>query len=267
MKVDFHLHTHCSDGALHPAELLAAVRRSRLDHWAVTDHDTFAGWRVLKGEAGLVPAVEITAGLGTKEIHIVGLGVDTAHTGLSELLASIRALRVERMTRLIRHLSLEAEVKVDDLRRWGADAVGRNHLARVLVERGVVADQRSAFADKLGDAALEGVELPSFPSPEIVCAAVRAAGGVAILAHPGMYPDRLTIESLLDRGLDGLETAHPNLDGPRSREFDAIRRARKLFASCGSDLHMLGRRQPGCCPLPVEDIAPLVHRVKGTSPN
>jgi predicted metal-dependent phosphoesterase TrpH len=249
--IDLHLHTHHSDGVLPPRELLAAVRLAQVDRFAVTDHDSLAGWRELAGEAGIVPGVEVTAERGGREIHIVGLGFDPLDAGLNTFLAEIRALRVRRITILLarlpesvrRGLTLEA-LREDPVVRH-SESLGRLHLAKALVRRGGVASISDAFLMHLGDDHTCDAELESYPAPAVVADRLRAAGGVAILAHPGIYGSFAAIEPLMAEGLDGLEVNHPNLDPGLHAELLGAAAARGWLASAGSDMHFLGTRKPG----------------------
>ncbi len=263
MRFDFHLHTRLSDGALEPRALLAAVRRAGLDAWAVTDHDCMDAAAELAGEPGLLPACEVTAGWRAREVHVVALGVDGAHPGLGELLAEIRALRRDRLSALIARLkpAVARGLTVADCEDGRAVSLGRNHLARALVARGAVPSMQAAFDRHLGDERIADAGLPAFPAVARVAEAIRSAGGVAILAHPGLYRDPALVSTLLDEGLDGLETCHPGLDPSLAGELRRLARDRGLYASAGSDLHVLGSREPGMCALEPQDAEPLLKRL------
>ena len=262
MRLDFHLHTHCSDGALHPNELLAAVRRARLDHWAVTDHDTLAGWRALRGEAGLVPGVEVTAEVDGHEVHIVGLGIDPEDAAFAAFLAGIRAVRVERLGRLIVELGETGRLGIADLGGGTADSLSRYHLAKALVTLGRAPHVSTAFTELIGDAHCAKLGLPSYPAPAVAAAAIRAAGGVAILAHPGLYGTADAVAALLDHGLDGLETSHSNRNPELGMALRQMAEGRGLLESCGSDIHWLGARQPGDQRLERERALPLLRALR-----
>ena len=266
MKVDFHLHTWCSDGAMAPPELLSAVRAQGVDAFAVTDHDTCAGWRQLKGAAGMIAGVEATGDHDHREIHVVGLGIDPDHPGLAQLLADIRAIRERRIVALLARLPSEVRrgVELDDVRdtRPGAgEALSRNHLARALVQRGGVRTFRAAFDQYLADEHVRDPSLPTFPALKLICETLRAAGGVAILAHPGMYRTLETISGLMEQGCDGLEVEHPHLERPLAEAMRSEAQARGWLMSVGSDTHVLGARQPGQLQLADHLIAPLLQRL------
>jgi 3',5'-nucleoside bisphosphate phosphatase len=261
MKVDFHLHTHFSDGGLSPAELRSAVRRSGLRHWAVTDHDTLAGWRALAGELGLVPGVEVTAEFDGREVHIIGLGVDPEHRGFADFLAAIRAVRIQRLSCLIASVNETERLSVHSLSPV-ADTVTRSHLADALVKLGRVSRSSEAFDTLIGDADCAELGLTPYPSPSDVVAAIHAAGGLAILAHPGIYQTPEAIIPLLETpDMDGVETCHPRLDPVLAVQLEALATGRKLLESCGSDTHWLGMREPGRPRLSAERIQPLLKRL------
>lgn len=251
MRIDFHLHTHHSDGQLAPRELLAAVHGQQVDWYAVTDHDSLMGWQALKDEPGLICGVEITAGHDGREVHIVGLGIDPIHTGLLTLLAEIRAIRLRRLEVLIarlpdtvrRGLTLE-QLRTDPFGR-ASETFGRLHLAKAIIRRGGAASVNDAFAQHLGDEHVSDGTLEQFPTPRLVGDTIRAAGGVALLAHPGIYGTFAAIEPLMAQGLDGLEANHPNLDPSLHATLLGAAKERGWLASAGSDLHFLGARKPG----------------------
>lgn len=261
MKSDFHLHTHCSDGGLSPLELRSAVRHNGLRFWAVTDHDSLAGWQALAGEWGLITGVEITGELDQHEIHIVGLGFDPQHAGLLRFLADIRSVRRVRLERLIASVGESARLTVDQLSPT-AETLTRSHLADALIKLGRATRIGEVFDTLIGDAQCASLDLPPYPTPVEVVNAIHAAGGVAILAHPGIYKTAEAIQPLLDTpGLDGVETCHPKLDPVLAMQLQAMTEGRRQLESCGSDTHWLGAREPGRPHLPSDRIHPLLRRL------
>jgi len=120
----------------------------------------------------------------------------------------------------------------------------------------------AAFIDLLSDVAIQGLDLPDFPSMRQVAEIVRAAGGVTILAHPGIYRQFERIQALMDSGqLDGLEVNHPRLE-PRLRQaLELHAKHCDLLRSCGSDFHQPGRRQIGDWRLSRAMVMPLLSRI------
>jgi predicted metal-dependent phosphoesterase TrpH len=259
--VDFHLHTWASDGAHDPYEMAAAARRSRLAAWAITDHDTLAGWAAVRTAPGLVPGVEITAGDSGREVHVVSLGIDPAHDGLARLLSAIRALRLRRIDALLARMPAEIrrDLTAAQVKPAQADAVGRLHLALALVRCGAVARVRDAFTAHLADEHIADPDLPQFPGVGQVAETIRAAGGVAILAHPGGYRDPVLVRHLLGLGLDGFEAGQGDLDA----ELLALP---GLLVSVGSDTHRISsRRRPGSVEVAGALLIPLRERIGADS--
>ncbi len=267
MLCDFHLHTHHSDGIIPPARLLAMVRHAGVEHFAVTDHDTLAGFAAMRGAAGLVAGVEMTAGLDGREIHLVGLGIDPDHQPFIAQLAGIRAIRLARLAALALRLPAAvgrgvtlAELQAD--RDYAhVEAFGRLHLAKALVKRGGMASIQAAFAEHLGDDHTVDAGLPPYPHPRDCCRAIQGAGGVAILAHPGIYATVARVAEVLDCGCDGIELDHPNLAPAFAVELKALAGSRGLLASSGSDLHFPGSRKPGAWSLAGDGHAALLRRL------
>jgi len=269
MRVDFHLHTLASDGAPTPAELATAAADMRLRAWAITDHDTCAGWRAVRDAPGLVPGVECSTTWQGREIHVVGLGITPDEPDFSAFLTKNRALRLERMALMLGLLpqSVRGGLTVDGLVALAGNgpegSVGRNHLARALARQGAVAGSGEAFTRWLSDEHLTDAGLPPYPDPTTTARAIRAAGGVAILAHPGCYGDLMVAIQLMELGLDGIEVAHPNLPGPLAQGLRTTAARRGWLQSCGTDLHYLGgTRRPGDCALGAERLQPLIERLQ-----
>jgi 3',5'-nucleoside bisphosphate phosphatase len=262
--VDFHLHSDASDGE-HPAShMAAAVSRARLARWALTDHDTLAGWSRIHGAPGLLCGVEATAGDAGREIHIVGLGINPACAQLTDLLVEIRTIRLRRVDALLARMPADVRrgLTAADVKPPEADAVGRLHLAKAMARIGGVASIRDAFQFHLADEHISDTGLPAFPPVEQVASAIRAAGGIAILAHPGAYRTIAAIGPLTDF-VDGIEAAHPGLPEPLQLEILELARMRGLLLSVGSDTHRISStRRPGGVHLEPALLEPLLDRLR-----
>ena len=276
MRVDFHLHSRASDGA-HPAtEMAAAAAAARLRHWSLTDHDTLAGWRTIAAAPGLIPGVELSTTWLGREVHIVGLGFRPDDAGLTNLLAANRKVRLTRLEALINRLPTEARTSITvasiaaEANNGPEGSLGRNHLARALTRSGAVTGSQEAFARWLADEHLVDQDVPAFGSPADAAEVVRAAGGIAILAHPGCYGELPLILTLMACGLDGIETCHPNLSSQLAQGLRKLAARHGWLQSCGTDLHHLGVRRPGDCTLGAERLRPLLDRLvaePGISPS
>lgn len=266
---DLHTHTVHSDGRTTPSENARMAAAAGLRGLAVTDHDTVAGW----GEAAracaahgldFVPGIELSTEdplAGGHSVHLLGYFVDGVN---DELAAECERLCAERDTRAERILARLAEhgvdVPLEAVKAFAGDApVGRPHIAEALVEAGVVADTRAAFDSWLAEGRPAYVGKHAV-SPERGVALIRAAGGAAVLAHPGLDravtddtgdpghagsvgADRVPVDGLdlLDRlvgaGLAGVEADHSGHDGNMRRVWSAAAAARGLLVTGSSDFH------------------------------
>src|SRR5512139_2509081 len=122
-KIDLHSHSRASDGEYAPAEVAARARAAGLSVWALCDHDTVAGLAAAAEAAGrlclrLVPGIELSAFLGSKEIHVLGHFVDPAHralTGFEEMLAQHRRWRMGEIVKRLE--ALNVHVRAEDIER------------------------------------------------------------------------------------------------------------------------------------------------------
>jgi len=251
---DFHAHTSRSDGLLAPAALAAAAAMAGVRTLAVTDHDTLAGYRELVALGSpplppgleLIPGVEINAtapdlaGLPDGELHLVGLGVDPAAAAFEALLdrqRGARRRRFERMIARLREAAVPVDAQLDGLDRGDEEALGRPTLARALVEAGHAVDVPDAFARFVGPGRPGYVRREGIGPGEAI-AAVRAAGGLAVLAHFAVAPDQASIVGdLVAAGLGGIEVHHRSFTAATVEAMRAVAAAHRLVPSGGTDFH------------------------------
>ena len=239
---DLHIHSNASDGALSPAEILAEAIKKGLEAVAITGHDTLAGWKVadaspLSQEILLLPALEINTEVQQKEVHILGYCFRETEL-LERELEELRQARWERAKKMLGKLQdMGLEVSWASLLRLAGEAApGRLHLARALVECGEASSIRQAFAAYL---------LPGGPAyvprhrltPQEAIFRIRAAGGVAVLAHPGTGVSDELITLLADEGLQGLEVYHPAHNASDIVHYLRLAEHYDLLVTGGSDYH------------------------------
>lgn len=252
MNVDLHCHSNASDGALPPGALVRRAAERGVDVLALTDHDQLEGLAEARAAAralplALIDGVEISVTWRGITLHVLGLRIDPGHAALAEGLRAVRAGRLERARAMARslaqagiHGTLEGA-----LRRADQPAlVSRTHFARHLVEIGVAADVRDVFRRYL---------VPGKPGyvPHRWAALgdalgwIRAAGGQAVLAHPGRYAlspgalDALLVEFCANGGA-GLEVVSGGHTPDQYALFGALATKHGLAASRGSDFHAPG---------------------------
>jgi predicted metal-dependent phosphoesterase TrpH len=245
--IDLHLHTNKSDGQYSPRELVGLAAKRGVSLMAITDHDTTDG--VAEGaeaarEAGIdfITGVEISVE-GNRELHILGYCVDCENPELRRMNAEFVRLRESREERVYKYLA-ETGVSLTraDVRKHAAGGVvGRPHFARALTEAGYASDLRDAFAKYLSTPEFYAIDRPK-PAPKVGIGVIRAAGGVAVLAHPVML--RLTepeLDALLAElardGLRGLECHYSSHSPEQVALYISLARKHGLVVTGGSDFH------------------------------
>jgi len=226
---------------------------------AVTDHDTVGG--VPEAEAAgkvlgirIVPGVELSAMVGEHEAHILALSV-TRLDRVAARLAGLREMRVGRAELIVQKLNtLGVSITFEEvLTAAGGGAVGRPHVARVLVERGFATDLRDAFHKYLKAGGKAYVAKDKLSVRDAVSIA-HEAGAVAVWAHPAQSGRRDRLEPMVDAGLDGVEILHPSHTQEDILRLRALADFFHLLPSGGSDWHGVNDavRQLGMMHVPME---------------
>jgi len=252
LNVDLHSHSTHSDGLLTPAEVTARAAAQGVTMYALTDHDELSGLPSARAEAQargmrFIAGVEISVSWLHETLHIVGLNIDAEHPELANGLREVRRGRGERAERIA--ADLEHAGIADALagaRRYARnpDLLSRTHFARYMVERGYVADTHAAFKRYLTEGKPGYVKHQWASLPQAV-RWIRAAGGVAVIAHPGRYKlDSQQRETLLgefrDLGGAGVEVVTGSHTAAEYATWARYAQRYGLHASAGSDFHGLG---------------------------
>lgn len=275
MNADLHCHSTVSDGWLDPEAVVRRAVANGVEMLALTDHDELGGLEVaarVAAELGLhfVNGVEISVSFAGETIHIVGLGLDHHHPALVQGLRQVRSGRDERAHRISAALEkVGIRDAFEGARRFARnpDLVSRAHFARHMVASGLMPDVRTVFDHYLVRGKPGFVE-HEWASLEDAVGWIRAAGGIAVVAHPARY--RLSgadMEALFDRfvaaGGEAVEVVSGAHTEDEMRKFANLARRRGLLASRASDFHGeeespvdLGR----CNPLPT-DLTPVWSRL------
>ena len=267
--VDLHMHSTASDGSRSPADVVRAAKRASLVAISLTDHDTVSGLpeaHAVGAELGIriVDGVELSAVEGETETHLLGLHLrDTAV--LERGLGALREMRGRRAARIVELLQSQGvQVTLDDVMlQAGSGAIGRPHVARALVADGWATDVRDAFDRYLGAGRPAYVAKDQLEMREAI-AMVHAAGGLAVLAHPGAGGTRERIEALVALGLDGVEVKHPSHSPQDVARLRAVVDQLGLIPSGGSDWHGAadGPRTIGMMHVPLEWLRRQDERVE-----
>jgi hypothetical protein len=249
MNVDLHCHSTASDGTLSPTALAQRAAAGGVTHWALTDHDVLAGLAEARAAAfacgiAFVPGVEVSVTWRGQTIHIVGLGVDPDNPTLAAGVAATRGSRQARAARMGERLDAlgmpgalaGALALVDD-----PDLVSRTHFARYLMAQGHARVMGEVFDRWLGDGKPAYVA-QQWAELDDAVAWIRAAGGSAVIAHPGRYRlshgamDALIAQFRAAGGV-GIEVVTGSHSTDEYATYAALARQHHLLASRGSDFH------------------------------
>lgn len=247
-RVDLHLHTTHSDGSLSPADVIALAHKAGVTALAITDHDITTGIpdAIATGrELGIeiIPGIEVSSQYGGSELHVLGYFLDWQDAELGARLTTLRESRHRRNPQIIERLqALGIDITYEEVRTLaGTDSVGRPHIARVLMEKQVVASAKEAFDRFLanGKPAYVPRELPS---PAEAIQWIKAAKGLAVLAHPTwVNPTEGTLTDLVRQlkadGLDGIEVHYSTHTSRQTREYLSLAKQVNLLVTGGSDFH------------------------------
>ncbi|MBI3616214.1 MAG: PHP domain-containing protein [Candidatus Omnitrophica bacterium] len=242
-RADLHLHTHYSDGTFSPEEVVRRAKGLGLSAIAITDHDTVAGIPEAKVTGGeeleVIPGVELTAAFKDRELHILGYFLDWKEPAFVGFLDRMQAYRLERIQAMIDRLRVQgvASLELQEIRSVaGPGAVGRPHLAEVLVKRKAVSSFQEAFDRYIGDDGPCFVKGATVTVPQAV-QVIQAAGGVAVLAHPYRIVEDDWIPELAAGGIQGIEVYHSDQGEAVAKRYREIAKRHQLLITGGSDCH------------------------------
>jgi predicted metal-dependent phosphoesterase TrpH len=245
MKPDLHCHSYFSDGTLAPAALVQRAIDNGVTHLALTDHDCTDGLDVLPPEIdgiSIISGVEISCVWETLEIHVVGLHIDRTNPQLQALLATQQAARRWRVQAMDKKLeALGTPGLMAYLDALPCVAYTRSHVANYLVAQKVCSTRQKAFKTHLSKRGKIFVDAHWCDILQGV-AAIKAAGGVAVLAHPGRYPlNKRKLEALVGAfkasGGEAIEGSYPNIEVNMMRSLATLAIDNGLYVSAGSDFH------------------------------
>jgi hypothetical protein len=270
LRYDLHCHSTYSDGLLPPAEVVRLAAARGVDVLALTDHDETAGLpeaRAAAQEAGiaLVNGSELSVTWEGQTIHVVALGIDPSNATLLSGLADVRAGRDTRARRIADSLAAAGIADaLDGARAYVTSEalISRTHFARFLVETGYVRDVKDAFKRFLTPGKPGYVPHAWASLPEAL-SWIQAAGGDAVIAHPGRYKiaaadTRRLLAEFRDGGGAAIEVLSSSHTLAQNQEYTTLARVFGLKGSCGSDYH-----GPGESWMEFGDLPPLPA---GTTP-
>lgn len=268
MRIDLHTHTTASDGTLSPQELVALAGKVGVGILAVADHDTTDSVdpvRTLGAQAGIevIPAVELNTDVEDSEVHVLGYFIDHHQPWFQEFLTMLRNGRANRAAKMVEKLNALG-IKIDYAQVSGhaQGAVGRPHVARALMEAGVVRTFEEAFEKYIGRRGPAYVERLRVTPADAVRTIARA-GGIPALAHPGWGARDDLIPELIEAGLEGIEVYYPDHTPQLTLHYMRLAEQYNLLMTGGTDFHgtaVASKAPLGSQYVPVEVVDKLKAR-------
>lgn len=264
---DLHIHTTASDGHYSLEKVAQFAREKGLRYLAVTDHDTTEGLikhrqKMSEFTIEIIPGIELSSDLHGREIHILGYNINIFAKELQEKISQLKESRLSRSYRIVEKLQKEGyDITMNEVNNhiFATSSPGRPHIALALIEKGYVSSIAEAF-NKLLNPGCPGYVPRMRITPLEAVSLINNAGGVPVLAHPGLALPLDFLPSLVEGGLKGLEVFYPQHTEKVQRELFRLAQRYGLIITGGSDFH---GHEPddllllGSIPVPEETIALL----------
>lgn len=245
MLYDLHIHTSASDGLLSPVEVISQARDIGLPGLAITDHDTVDGLEEARcfmeensPALDFIPGIEMNTELAEKEIHILGYFIDYHNRLLLKRLQEIKEARLDRARKMIMRLAnMGFNIDMEQVERIArGDLIARPHIAQVLMENACVSSVKEAFDKYIGKGCPAYVNRYKFLPTEAI-ELIKGAGGIAVLAHPGLIRDDSFVVTIISLGIEGIEVFYPEHNHGQVLKYSQLSRENRLLITGGSDFH------------------------------
>lgn len=248
MACDLHIHSTASDGGFTPAEVVRYAHKIGLTCISLTDHDTLFGISEAEREAeklgmDFIPGIEMTAVIDDNDQHILAYYMDPQNEGMIRLIEESYQFVEKRLSRMVKKLNnLGFELSMEDVKREAGDgSMGRPHVAGAMVRKGYIDSPQEAFDRYIGSFGGAYVSA-SGHHPSVVYKVIREAGGVPVLAHPGLHgrADMMKDQDIVmhrDWGVLAIEIYHPRHDDYMVSYYKKMASKYKLGITGGSDCH------------------------------
>lgn len=254
VKIDFHVHSTASDGTLSPSEILLLAEELNLKAISITDHDTVDGSREAL-QTGIPSCLHFLTGVeistsfphsfqGRGSLHVLGYNINIYDTSLNQTLLQLRQARKNRNPHIIKQLNdMGISLSLSELlAEFSTGQLGRPHIAQMMVQKGYVKSIDEAFEKYLRKGKPAYVE-KSRVGCDIAIKNILDAGGIPVLAHPGLIhlKERESHEELIgilkNMGLMGIEVYYPEHTPEETEYFQSLADRLNLLATGGTDFH------------------------------
>lgn len=271
MPVELHCHTTASDGQLTPTELVDRALALGITSLAITDHDTVAGIEEALEVARpfsirIISGVELSCHYEGQEVHLLGYFFEHRDPMFLELLENLQAERRERVNQILEKLAKAGvSLSYEEVEQeTTGEVLGRPHIAKALVKTGQATSISQAFDRYIGNRAVAYVGR-SLLSLDDGIEALRRAGGVSVLAHPGVYGNWPLVEEIVRLPLNGIEAWHPSHKKAERKRAKRLGARYSKILTGGSDFHHPGTvcRELGSAPITERVVSRLQNAAQG----
>lgn len=264
MKIDLHLHTSASDGELSPYDLLFLCKEIGFSIIAIADHDTMRGFEEIKDvetDIEIIPAIELSVREGDRDVHLLGYYVNNKSEPLFEYLRIFREERIKRVYKIVENLKkIGIKIEAEEVFKESNNthAIGRPHIAKILVKKGYAENIDDAFEKYIGYSSPAYVPKYKISIREGIDIIIKSKG-IPVLAHPGQYYDLEYFLFLKSYGLKGVEVWHPDNQN-YLEELLEFAEKNKFLKTGGSDFHGFthySKKEIGKILIPYESVLAL----------
>lgn len=269
---DLHMHSTASDGTYTPREIVELAKSADLAAIAITDHDNLNGYfEVLpfaqKNDVRLFAGVELNTDAYDTEIDILGYFWNADDQEFNDMLNARQTARIDRAKRIVKKLNdIGMEISYDRVREIAQGSICRPHVIQAMVEQNYITDQKEGFEKYLG------LGKPAFVphdliTPKMAIDYILEAGGVPVVAHPGLVGSDEVVEKLLQEGAMGLEAYYPIHSEEEIVKYIKLAQKYKAIVTCGSDAHGPSRKKSfpiGSIKAPMEVLMTFQNKLKDT---
>ncbi len=256
MKVDLHIHSIFSDGALAPERIVDTAFDIGLSAISITDHDNILAFKHAQAQAGLkseetgqppleiIPGIEVNTVLDNEEVHVLGYYFDFQDKYMLDMIAYQQHARIEQISQIIKKLDQVANIRItmEDITSFVQEggSIGRPHIAKAILKAGGVNNIIDAYRKYINDNAPTYIKRKTVPPQEAV-ETIYEAGGIPVIAHPHSLnnPEEL-VKDLMNYGLRGIEVYHRRHSPALIEYFSNIAEKYNLIMTGGSDCHGAG---------------------------